>query len=438
MSLWTHTTRRTKFCLCVDDFGVKYFSKEDALHLIDALKQGYPTSVDWDGKNYCGYTFDWNYEKGYVDVSMPTYIPKMLRKFNHKKPSRPQRSPHSWSSPTYGQKRQYAKTNPDLPLLPKPQVTEIQQKSGSMLYYARALEYTMLPALSDIATTQAKPTTATEKEVEWLMDYCATYPHVKIRFFASKMILHVHSDASYLTAPGAKSRIAGYYYLSNEAGTLDNPPFYVLCQLLKTVLASAAEAETAGVFFNAREIIYLRRHLETLGHPQPPTILTTDNSTTAAFAQNNLKMKKSKSWDMRYFWLRQEDLEKVLRVKWDSGKNIKADYFTKHFPPSYHVRMRPTLFLPENRMNPRARVIKSLLCTLKNFPVQKFDTCHNRRTILLQPRTPNNVDSILSNQRRNLFPQNSPTLRGCVGTKINCQQLNTILARSLTSAHNIA
>jgi hypothetical protein len=25
--LWEHDTRRTTFCLCVGDFGVKYFSK---------------------------------------------------------------------------------------------------------------------------------------------------------------------------------------------------------------------------------------------------------------------------------------------------------------------------------------------------------------------------------------------------------------------------
>ena len=25
-NIWVHNTRRTKFCLCVDDFGVKYFS----------------------------------------------------------------------------------------------------------------------------------------------------------------------------------------------------------------------------------------------------------------------------------------------------------------------------------------------------------------------------------------------------------------------------
>ena len=79
LSLWRHKTRRTKFCLCVDDFGVKYFTKEDADHLLNALKSGYPTSIDWEGKNYCGFTLEWNYKKGYVDVSMPGYLPKMLQ-----------------------------------------------------------------------------------------------------------------------------------------------------------------------------------------------------------------------------------------------------------------------------------------------------------------------------------------------------------------------
>ena len=116
------------------------------------------------------------------------------------------------------------------------------------------------------------------------MNYCATYPSVKMRLYASKMILHVDSDAAYLIAPRAKSRISGYYYLSNAARTLNNPPFYVLYKLLRHVVASAAESETAGTFFNGREIIYLQRHLIALGHPQTQTILKTDNITTAAFA----------------------------------------------------------------------------------------------------------------------------------------------------------
>ena len=54
VGLWSHKTQRTKFCLCVDDFGVKYFSKEDANHLFQALQQHYKISTDWSGSNYCG------------------------------------------------------------------------------------------------------------------------------------------------------------------------------------------------------------------------------------------------------------------------------------------------------------------------------------------------------------------------------------------------
>ena len=36
--LWTHATKRTTFTLCVDDFGVKYFSKANADHLISSIK----------------------------------------------------------------------------------------------------------------------------------------------------------------------------------------------------------------------------------------------------------------------------------------------------------------------------------------------------------------------------------------------------------------
>ena len=46
------------------------------------------------------------------------------------------------------------------------------------------------------------------------MDYVYTYQHSYIRFHASDMILNIDSDAAYLVAPKAKSRVAGYYYLS--------------------------------------------------------------------------------------------------------------------------------------------------------------------------------------------------------------------------------
>ena len=77
---------------------------------------------------------------------MLTYIPKFLKKINHPKPKRLQKAHHEWTEPIYGQKRQFAKTRPELPTLDKLQTSLIQQKAGSMLYYGRAMDYTMLPA----------------------------------------------------------------------------------------------------------------------------------------------------------------------------------------------------------------------------------------------------------------------------------------------------
>eukprot|EP00957_Ditylum_brightwellii_P061357 4657228-Ditylum_brightwellii.AAC.1 len=59
--LWKHNTRKPIFALCVDDFGVKYYNKDDSQHLITALQENYDISMDWEGTNYCGLAFKWNY-----------------------------------------------------------------------------------------------------------------------------------------------------------------------------------------------------------------------------------------------------------------------------------------------------------------------------------------------------------------------------------------
>jgi hypothetical protein len=77
----------------------------------------------------------------------------------------------------------------------------IQQVVGTFLYYARAADPTILMASSDITTQQAAPTENTRKQVEQFLDYMWTHPNAKIRYRASNMILNVHSDDLYLSAP---------------------------------------------------------------------------------------------------------------------------------------------------------------------------------------------------------------------------------------------
>jgi len=99
--LWEHDTRLTKFCLCVDDFGIKYFCKDDLNHLLDTLRKYYKISVDMDGKNYCGLSIYWDYAKHFVDISMPGFTSKTREQLQHKTPSKPQHAPHNWNKPAY-------------------------------------------------------------------------------------------------------------------------------------------------------------------------------------------------------------------------------------------------------------------------------------------------------------------------------------------------
>ena len=350
--LWKHKTRKTKFCLCVDDFGIKYFSKEDAEHLLNALNKSYKVSVDWTGKNYCGLTFNWNYDEGYVDISIPGYIEKALKRLQHKKSKRPQYSPHTWTQPSYGSKVQMANFD-DSPPLNATETKHIQSIVGSFLYYARAIDSTMLPALNEIGAQQASPTDNTLKACKMLMDYASTFPNAVIRYIASDMCLSLDSDAAYLVQPQARSRYAGYFFLSNRSPPLPlkpqskfNGPILVECKTLRGVVSSAAEAETGGVFHNGQTAIIIRRALEALGHPQPPTPLKTDNSTAASFVHANIRQKRSKTWDMRWNWLRDRSGGLAhLRVYWEKGTLNDADYFTKHHPPNYHRSIRPRYIL---------------------------------------------------------------------------------------------
>lgn len=350
--MWQHKTKATKFCLCVDDFGVKYYNEADVHHLITALEQHYKISTDWTGKHFCGLTLDWHYDEDYVDVSMPDYISKLLVKYLHALPKKPQFSPFPVKPyvPLKRGQRQYAPTPDKGTLLNSTETTRIQQIVGSLLYYGRAIDYTILPALNTIAQSQAKPTTTTKEAINTLLNYCATYPRVKLRFRASDMILNIDSDAAYLVAPGAKSRVAGYFQLntSKRSNPYVNAAILVECKTLRHVVASSAEAETAGLFHNAQRAVPIRYMLSKLGHTQPSTPVKTDNETARNFIHNNITQKRSKSWDMRYYWLRDQHNQNNFDFYWDKSENNHGDYWTKHFPAIYHRFIRATYVLDEN------------------------------------------------------------------------------------------
>jgi hypothetical protein len=92
---------------------------------------------------------------------------------------------------------------------------------STFLYCARAIDNTMLVALGSLAAAQTKGTQATGHACTQLLNYATTHPDAIIRFHTSGMILHLHSDASYLSKPKARSRVGGLFFLRNGS---KNPP----------------------------------------------------------------------------------------------------------------------------------------------------------------------------------------------------------------------
>jgi hypothetical protein len=70
--------------------------------------------------------------------------------------------------------------------------------------------------LHDIATEQTKATEKIQATTNQVLDYLATHPDATIRYHASDMILHIHSDASYLSVYNARSHLGGMFFLGNK------------------------------------------------------------------------------------------------------------------------------------------------------------------------------------------------------------------------------
>ena len=106
--------------------------------------------------HYCGFTIEWNYEKGYVKISMPKYIPALLQKLQHPKPTKPQCAPHPWFVPAYGQRIQMA-TVDEYTKLDSKGIRRVQSIVGFLLYQSRALDSTKWLLSTNLEANKLEP-----------------------------------------------------------------------------------------------------------------------------------------------------------------------------------------------------------------------------------------------------------------------------------------
>ena len=155
---------------------------------------------------YCGNTLKWDYRQRTCELSMPGYVQQAINKFQYriKSPNKATDTPHLYK----------ATKKQGLPMTPpmddgaklSPQVIKhLQQIVGTFLFYSRAVDPTMLTALSIIATEQTQGTQTTKEKAEHFLMYAT------IKFYKSDMILKIHSNASYLSERQGRSHAGGTF-----------------------------------------------------------------------------------------------------------------------------------------------------------------------------------------------------------------------------------
>ena len=79
-----------------------------------------------------------------------------------------------------------------------------------------------------------------------------------------------------------------------------------------------------------------------MGHIQPKTPITTDNTTEQGLITKKMIPKRAKSYDMRFNFLKCREAQKQFNFIWrwgkdSNGKYNKADYHRKLHPVKHYI-----------------------------------------------------------------------------------------------------
>ena len=128
---------------------------------------------------------------------MDGYITRVLLKYGHPCPRKPQLSPHKHREVIYGLKEQLTPEDDTTPPLDSQGTKRVQGIIGAFLYYDRDVDNKLLIGIISIVSHQAAATQRTNDSINQILDYCATYPANCILYRSSDLVLCAHSEAGF-------------------------------------------------------------------------------------------------------------------------------------------------------------------------------------------------------------------------------------------------
>ena len=141
--------------------------------------------------------------------------------------------------------------------------------------------------------------------------------------------------------------------------------------------------ECAKLCFSGGGGCVIQLILKELVHPQPPTPMHCVNATAAGISNGSVKPQRSRSIEMRYFYICDQVKNGELDVIWHPGKENMGDYASKHHD-AIHQQNVQALSLHEQN-SPRELLGAVRPCDLKGCVGKFLDGYVRGHTLPLFP-----------------------------------------------------
>jgi len=214
---------------------------------------------------------------------------------------------------------------------------------GSLMFLMVSTRADLAYALSVVSRVLDNYSFYAWKAVKRIMRYLQGTVNYGIVLGASEgsgnnMILECYVDADWAGDKTDRKSTSGYVTF------LDKSLVSWKCEKQAVVAQSTTEAELISANSGAREVIALRRIMIDLGIPQvKPTTMFEDNQGCIALMHNDVKNKRTKHIEIKYFWIRDQITNGELNMVYCPTERMVADIMTKALNRELFCRLRSML-----------------------------------------------------------------------------------------------
>ena len=176
-----------------------------------------------------------------------------------------------------------------------------------------------------LTTRMQSPTKSDEEKLKRIAQYLNGTKELGITIKPNSLFLFCSADASY----ASHSDLKGHTGITIGLGE-PNAPIFTASKKQKLITRSSTEAEILALESATSELIWTKNLLEELGHKQESIPIEQDNKSAMLILQRGPgKMGKSKSFQVKYYWITEKVQDKTIQLKYVPSKAILADGLTK-------------------------------------------------------------------------------------------------------------